>query len=151
MQLSRFIEALQEDLNAAAAIGDERIAEAASRLAVTLRGSVGLRLLDTLAEAAAELSVQLPSGHIEVRLAGQDPQLVFVEDTSSAEAPPVADDLDARITLRLSEALKAAVEASAAQEGISVNAWVVRELSRIVHRPSRAGRVGNRLTGFGRS
>jgi hypothetical protein len=151
MQLSRFIEALQEDLNAAAAIGDERIAEAASRLAVTLRGSVGLRLLDTLAEAAAELSVQLPSGHIEGRRAGQDPQLVFVEDTSSAEAPPVADDLDARITLRLSEALKASVEASAAQEGISVNAWVVRELSRIVHRPSRGGRVGNRLTGFGRS
>jgi predicted DNA binding CopG/RHH family protein len=151
MQLSRFIEALQEDINAAAGLGDERIAEAAGRLGAVLRGSVGLRLLDTLAELAAELSSQLPSGHIEVRLAGQDPQLVFVEDTSVAEAPTAADDLDARITLRLSEALKASIDAAASTEGISTNAWVVRELSRIVNRPSRTGRVGNRLTGFGRS
>jgi hypothetical protein len=150
MQLSRFIEALQEDLNAAAGLGDERIAEAANRLGMALRGSVGLRFLDTLAEIAVEISGQLPSGHIEVRLAGQDPQLVFVEDPGAGDAPAVDEELDARITLRLSEALKASIEAAATHEGISVNAWIVRELSKIVHRPTaRGGRVGNRLTGFG--
>lgn len=149
MQLSRFIESLQEDLNAAAGLGDERIAEAAGRLSLALRGSVGMRLLDTLAEVAVEISGQLPSGHIEVRLAGQDPQLVFVEEQSAGGAAAVDEELDARISLRLSEALKASIEAAATHEGISVNAWIVRELSRTVHRPTRPGRVGNRLSGFG--
>src|SRR5215208_1806309 len=151
MQLSRFIESLQEDLNAAAGLGDERIAEAANRLSLALRGSVGLRLLDTLAEVAVELSAQLPSGHVEVRLAGLDPQLVFVEDPDTGDSRAVDEELDARITLRLSEALKASIEAAATHEGISVNSWIVRELSKLVHRPMRGMRVGNRLTGFGSS
>jgi hypothetical protein len=150
MQLSRFVESLQEDLNAAAGLGDERIVEAANRLSMALRGSVGMRLLDTLAEVAVEITAQLPSGHVEVRLAGQDPQLVFVEDPGDGGGPAVDEELDARITLRLSEALKASIEAAANHEGSSVNAWIVRELSKIVHRPGgRSGRLGNRLTGFG--
>jgi hypothetical protein len=151
MQLSRFIEALQEDLTAAASLGDERTADAASRLTLALRGSVGLRLLDTLAEAAVELNAQLPSGHVEVRLAGQDPELVYVEEPEGPAAPGLEDELSARITLRISEALKAAVDTAAAREGISVNAWIVRELSKIVFRPRTGPKIGNRLTGYGRS
>ena len=145
MQLSRFIEALQEDL----ASGDEETAKAAQRLGFALRGTVGLRLLEAVSELAVELSAQLPEGHVEVRLAGQDPHLVFVGEP--AQAGPVDDDLSARITLRISESLKAAVESAAAHDGISVNAWIVRELSKVVHRPGRGPRIGNRLTGYGRS
>jgi hypothetical protein len=146
MQLSRFIEALQEDL----ASGDEETARAAQRLGFALRGTVGMRLLEAVSELAVELSAQLPEGHVEVRLAGQDPHLVYVGE-EPFQTGPMDDELSARITLRVSEALKAAVEAAAAREGVSLNAWIVRELAKVVNRPGRAPRIGNRLTGYGRS
>jgi hypothetical protein len=151
MQMAPHIEALQSDLAEIAALGDEATAQAAQRLSVALRSSVGLRILDALTEAALELSGQIPTGHVEVRLAGQDPTLVFVAE-QEAEAPATAeDDQSARITLRLPESLKARVDAAAAREGVSVNTWLVRALSRAVSSPRPSIRVGNRLTGYGRS
>src|ERR671934_13270 len=91
MQMASFVEALQSDLEQIAAVGDDATSAAAQRLAGALKASAGLRLLDVLTEAALELSVQLPEGHVEVRLAGQDPTLVYVEDTPQ-QAPPSADD-----------------------------------------------------------
>ncbi len=96
-----------------------------------------------------EVSSQLPAGHVEVRLAGQEPSLVYVEDEAAAPAPPAEDGLSARITLRLPESLKASLEAAAAAEGVSVNTWIVRALGRGLAGPK--ARVGNRLTGYGRS
>jgi HicB family len=151
MQMAPHIEALQADLAEIAAVGDEATAQAAQRLSLALRSSVGLRILDALTEAALELSAQIPTGHVEVRLAGQDPSLVFVAE-QQAEPPAVTeDDQGARITLRLPESLKARVEAAAGREGVSVNTWLVRALSRAVSSPRPSVRVGNRLTGFGRS
>ena len=80
MQLQRFIDSLKADLTAVAELGDEATADAAGRLVITLQASLGLRLLDALSEAALELSDKLPTGHVEVRLSGQDPELVFVGD-----------------------------------------------------------------------
>ena len=150
MQMAPHIEALQSDLAEIAALGDEATAQAAQRLSLALRSSVGLRMLDALTEAALELSAQIPTGHVEVRLAGQDPTLVFVAE-QEAEPPAAEDDQSARITLRLPESLKARVDAAAAREGVSVNTWLVRALSRAVSSPRPSIRVGNRLTGFGRS
>ena len=56
MQLTPYIEALESDLAAMAAMGDEQVAAAAERLAQALRASFGLRLLDLLGEAALEVS-----------------------------------------------------------------------------------------------
>ena len=151
MQLAPHIEALQSDLAEIAALGDEATAQAAQRLSLALRSSVGLRILDALTEAALELSAQIPAGHVEVRLAGQDPSLVFVAE-QQAEAPTVTEeDQSARITLRLPESLKARVDAVAAREGVSANTWLVRAISRAVSSPRPSIRVGNRLTGYGRS
>ena len=151
MQMAPHIEALQADLAEMAALGDEATAQAAQRLSVALRSSVGLRILDALAEAALELSAQIPTGHVEVRLSGQDPSLVFVAE-QEAEAPAVRDDdQSARITLRLPESLKERVDAAAAREGVSVNTWLVRALFRAVASPRSSPRIGNRLTGYGRS
>ena len=151
MQLSPYIEALEADLAAIAAVGDENVAAVAERLSHALRSSLGLKLLDLLGEAALEVSAQLPSGHVEVRLAGQDPSLVFVEE--APEAAPTTqsgdDGLTARITLRLPESLKGAVEVAASGEGISVNAWLVRALARSVSSGSRG--PGSRLSGYARS
>jgi hypothetical protein len=152
MQMASFVEALQSDLEQIAAVGDEATAAAAQRLAAALKASAGLRVLDALTEAALELNGQLPEGHVEVRLAGQDPSLVYVEDAPQ-QAPPAAEDaLSVRITLRLPESLKAAVESAAARDGVSVNTWLVRALARAVSGwASRGSGPGNRLKGYARS
>ena len=148
MQLAPHIEALAADLNEIAAVGDDAAREAAGRLAVALRSAAGLRFLDALTEAALELSAQLPSGHVEVRLAGQDPALVYVEDETGAGPAPEDEGLTARITLRVPESLKATIEFAASREGLSVNAWIVRALARNASTPTQRRGPGSRLTGF---
>lgn len=150
METARFTNALERDLAAVAAVGDDETAAAAERLIQALRGSAGMRLLETLGEAALEISAQLPEGHVEVRLAGSDPQLVFIGD-EQAETPVVSaeDGLTARISLRLPENLKRELEVAAAREGVSLNTWLVRALARSTAPPAR--RTGNRLTGYGRN
>jgi|SRR5579859_6651525 len=151
MQTTPYVDALLADLEAMASLGDEAVANAAQRLSQTLRASAGMRLLDLLGEAALEVSGQLPSGHVEVRLAGQEPSLVYVDEEPSAAAPSAAgDDASARITLRLSESLKSSVEAAASREGVSVNTWIVRALGRAASAPATR-RVGRRLTGYAES
>lgn len=149
MQIDHHVRAVQADLAAAASLGDERLADAGRRLADAVESSLGLRLLDVLTEAAAGLSAHLPDGHVEVRLAGRDPELVFVPEQGREEPELGGDDLSARITLRLPEALKAQVEAAAGSEGVSTNAWVVRALARALEPRRRRDRGGgNRLQGF---
>src|SRR6266550_778726 len=92
MQTTPHVDALLADLESMAALGDEAVADAARRLSQTLRASAGLRLLDLLGEAALEVSGQLPSGHVEVRLAGQEPSLVYVEDEPGAASVPAPDE-----------------------------------------------------------
>jgi CHAD domain-containing protein len=152
MQTTTYVDALLADLEAMASLGDEAVADAARRLSQTLRASAGLRLLDLLGEAALEVSGQLPSGHVEVRLAGQEPSLVYVDEDPVEPAAATAEDAaSARITLRLSEALKTSVEAAAAREGVSVNTWIVRALNRAATAPTTVRRSGRRLTGYAES
>jgi hypothetical protein len=150
MDVTVHVEALLADLAAIAAVGDEAAEAAAQRLSQALRASAGLRFLDVLGEAALEISGQLPSGHVEVRLAGQEPSLVYVEHEQEAAAAAADDALSARITLRLPDSLKTSIEAAAAREGLSVNAWLVRALTRSVSSPP-GRRSGRRLTGFAES
>ena len=148
MEMARFIESLESDLAAVAAVGDEQTRAAAERVLQAIRGSAGLRLLDALGEAALELNAQLPDGHVEVRLSGQDPALVYVGEEEAPPEPAADDGLTARITLRLPDSLKQSIEAAAAREGISVNSWLVRALSRGA---AGARRSGKRLQGFAQS
>jgi hypothetical protein len=148
VQLSNHIEALLADLQAAGSLGDEAVAQAAQRLSEALQSSARLRLLDLLSEATLEISDQLPSGHVEIRLAGQEPSLVYIEERDSTEPAPPDDGLTARITLRLPDALKTAIDAAAAREGLSANTWLVRELKRAVHRGVAHKKFGSGLTGF---
>jgi HicB family len=150
MEMSRYVEALETDVAAVAAVGDEQTRLAAERVLQAIRGSVGLRLLDALGEAALELSAQLPSGHVELRLAGQDPTFVYVDEAEAEPEPAAAEDgLTARITLRLPETLKASIEVAASREGVSVNSWLIRSLSRGVAGPVQ--RSGKRLRGYAQS
>jgi HicB family len=149
METAKFVEKLERDLASVAALGGDAVADAAERLIQALRGSAGLQLMETLGEAALEISAQLPEGHVEVRLVGPDPQLVYVPAETAEEPAVAADDgLTARITLRLPENLKRELEAAAAREGLSLNAWLVRALSRSTAPPPR--RTSKRLTGYAR-
>lgn len=149
METAKFVEKLERDLASVAALGGDAVADAAERLIQALHGSASLRLMETLGEAALEISAQLPEGHVEVRLVGPDPELVYVP-AEQAEAPAVSteDGLTARITLRLPESLKRDLESAAALAGVSLNAWLVRALNRSTAPPPR--RTSNRLTGYAR-
>src|SRR2546423_11197996 len=150
MNLTIVLEGLQEDLRGLSELGDERSAQVARRIGEALSSSLRLKLFDLLSQAAVELSAKLPSGHVEVRLAGQEPELIFVEASPGESTGTVGEDLSARISLRLPESLKSAVEAAAAREGVSTNAWLVRAIARATEsRPVHV--TGKRLSGYAQS
>jgi predicted HicB family RNase H-like nuclease len=150
MQLDGYVQALSEDLAHVAAVGDEATARTAEALVAALEPAIGRRLQEALSEAALELSAQLKEGRVELRVAGRDPELVYIEEAPSG---PVESEeaYSARITLRLPESLKSRLEAAAAAAGVSVNTWLVQALTRGLepHPPVTSGR--HRLTGYGRT
>jgi hypothetical protein len=149
MQLEGHVQTIQTDLANAAALGDEATAEAARRLSEALGSTLHLRLLDVLGEAAAEIGSQLGSGRVEVRLAGRDPELVLVAEETAEPVPVGAgEELKGRITLRLPETVKAAVEAAADREGVSTNTWLIHTITRALHSSATGKSRRNRLQGF---
>jgi hypothetical protein len=153
METASYVQAIQADLAAAAALGDEATAEAGRRLSVAVESSLHLRLLDLLTEVSVGLSAQLSSGHVEVRLSGREPELVVIEEEPASAQPAAGGDdgETARITLRLPEGLKAQAEAAAAREGISTNTWLVRAVARALEPRTTRIRTGNRLQGYAQS
>ena len=150
MQLDGYVQALREDLARVAAVGDESTARAADLLAVALESSFGRRLQEALAEAALELSSHLERGRVEVRVAGGDPELVYVDEHESEPAAVHEEAFAARITLRLPESLKERLEAAAGANGVSLNAWLVQTLNRLLAPRPSGGVSRHRLTGYGR-
>ena|SRR2546421_5141430 len=151
MQIDGFVQALREDLARVAAVGDESTARAAELLAVALESSFGRRVQEALAEAALELSAQLDQGRVEVRVAGGDPELVYVGDAGSGPAEAPDEAFSARITLRLPESLKSRLESAAAAKGVSVNTWLVQAVGRSLEPRPFPGGSRHRLTGYGLS
>jgi hypothetical protein len=169
MDLAPLIAELRRDLEAAAAHGGAEVTRAAELLGGSLESSARLCLLDALTQAADEVSAKLRAATVEVRLRGREADFVVSEpgpgmpdpDPAVPPAPPGAP-ADAsgdvsRITLRLPESLKDAVERASATEGISVNAWLVRAVAAAVHGgpPGPSAPPGRgmprRITGFGRA
>ena len=149
MQLDSHVQSIQQELAAAAARGDEELAEVARRMGEALAATLHLHLLDLLGEAALEIGGQLESGRVEVRLAGRDPELVVITDeVPDAGQVGAGEELSGRISLRLPESLKAGVEAAAAREGISSNAWLVRTIARSLGHQRSAGKGRNRMQGY---
>jgi hypothetical protein len=151
MKMSSVVDGLRSDVVAVGELGDETVAEVAERIADVLGRSVPGRVLDLLSDAAAELTASLPDGRVDIRVAGDDVDLTFVEDAPRPAAAPTGegDEQSARISLRLGEGLKSRLEAGAAAEGVSVNTFIVRALERNSSNRSRSNRVGNRLHGYG--
>ena len=159
MKMSLVVDGLRSDVISVGELGDDTVAEVADRIAELLGRSVPSRILDLLSEVAAEVSAELPDGRVEIRVAGDDVDLAYVEDVHARPAGARSEgdgdrerdrDMSARITLRLSESLKVRVEEGAAREGISVNAFIVRTLERgASNEHKRKSYAGNRLRGYG--
>ena len=108
MKMSLVVDGLRSDVVAVGELGDDTVAEVAERIADVLGRSVPSRILDVLSDAAAELTATLPDGRVDIRVAGDDVDLTYVEDEPGPAAAPTGegDEQSARITLRLGEALK---------------------------------------------
>lgn len=154
MQISPHVEALQRHLLSAAAAGGPEAEELAGRLAVALDAAARLAILDALSDAAGEITRELAPGSVDVTLRGRDVEFAVTSPAgidagvaqsapapSTATAPvsppssaePAGEDAEdaatSRTTLRLPDALKVRAEAAAANEGISLNTWLVRAIS----------------------
>lgn len=149
MDITPHVESIRSRL-AAAAGPDGAAAESAERMSLALEPTLHLQLLDLLGQAGLELSDQLPDGHVELRLAGRDAELVYSPDeTSPPPAQPDQDAATARLTLRMSDQLKGTVERVAAQQGLSTNAWLVAAVKQALDKQAKGSRRGgNRLSGY---
>ena len=163
MDLSEYSEALRRELTNITRFASEDVSRAAEMLTESLDSSVRLALLDVLSAAADEITARLEGAVIDVRLSGVEPEFVVTiereehEEGTESGPPDGADDAgQARITLRIPEGLKARLESAAAASGTSVNAWLVRAITRALDSPSGRSQkprptIGQRYTGFARS
>jgi len=157
MDLTPHLEVLRADVAAAAAVGGPEAARAAELLCGAVEPALRLLLVDLLSDAAAELMPQLGGTPVEVRMRGREPELVVAAPlTTLPPEAPLEDEGTARLTLRLPEGLKARAETAAANEAVSVNAWLVRVISWAVEHgprgwPGAAGPGPRRLSGYGRA
>jgi hypothetical protein len=136
MDLQPYVEAVRHELNVAAAAGGADAAELADRLSASLESAIRLALLESLSEAAELITRELAPGSVDVRLRGRDPEFTVTPPPAEPEDAPLAapPDFDEdggtwRVTLRLPENLRTAVDSAARGAGLSVNAWLVRAVA----------------------
>jgi hypothetical protein len=131
VDLQPYVDGVRAELHAAAATGGPDAQALADRLSASLDSAIRLALLEALSAAAEEITRELAPRSVEVRLRGRDPEFIVTAPLGQlVEEPLVAVDDDGggtwRVTLRLPESLRAAVEAAARRDGSSLNAWLVR-------------------------
>ncbi|SON62479.1 hypothetical protein MSIMFI_04004 [Mycobacterium simulans] len=167
MDLQPYVEAVRHELNLAAAAAGSAAQDLADRLSAPLESALRLALLEALSAAAEEITGELAPRSVEVRLRGRDPEFIVSAplddpalETGDGEAdqefgagydPPGKWDGGGtwRVTLRLPEGLRAAVEAAARREGASINTWLVRAAAAASQAPRASTRkTGHRVTGW---
>ena len=158
MDLERYVTDLRRQLAAVAETGGDEARGLAERLATSLDASARLVLLEALSEAAGEITREIAPGSVELRLRGRDPEFAvtrapepaFAEVADAAPAPEVTDDAStSRTTLRLPDQLKVRVEKAAAEDGLSLNTWLVRAIAAgLEPKTRRSVRAGDSYTGW---
>jgi hypothetical protein len=165
MQLNIYTDNLRQQLAIAAEAGGDEARALADRLTAPLESAARLVLLEALSAAADEITGELAPGAVELRLRSGNPEFVVTpapgdeahEDLRST-TPAIGsvsegeDGGTSRLNLRLPEALKLRIEEAARNEGLSLNAWLVRAAAaalgpdQLPHRRSTTG--GERYTGW---
>jgi HicB-like protein involved in pilus formation len=132
MDLTPYVSNLREDLTTAASAGDDQTKRTAAVLAAALEPAARLAIMNALSDLAAEVTAALEDRVVEVRLDGRDVRVSVggaqtVPGAPPPPPPPPPPDPNgdiSRITLRLFEQLKSQAERAAAQQGVSLNAWL---------------------------
>lgn len=176
MNISLYVEDIHRQLEVAAEAGGEEARALAERLVRPLDAAIRLTLQDVLAAAAEEITTELAPGSVELRLRGRDPEFVVtpppIEDSAEVDdattsgwpagvGPHASAEGDettmSRINLRMPDDLKARIEQAAGDEGLSVNAWLVRAAVATLERREapdrrerRAPHSSQRYTGWAR-
>lgn len=143
MDVTTIIDEVEEALRAQLALvaGDEAIATAGDVIIAALQPALERAAYHLAEQAAEEVDAQLPGRSVSVRLQEGSPTLTVEEDEDPITID--TDALEARLTLRLSDKLKAVLEEVASESGDSVNTYVVKTLaSKTRHRST-----GRRFTG----
>lgn len=140
MHIQPIINAVQAALgrNLEMANSDPAIETAVGQLTEALGPSLRIAAMEIAEQAAAEVRAQLPEHSVDVVLSDGDPTLRISEGPNGPSSRTLAEELDARITLRLPPSLKQLIEDAAQHTGESVNAWVIEALGKRA-RPNRGG------------
>lgn len=145
MDLTPYIRQLREDLTTAASAGDEQTRRTAAVLGAALEPAARLAIMNALSDLAAEVTAALDDRVVEVRLDGRDvrvavnspsyagPHASHAGPRTEAQPPPSEPGAAAfgdaggdirRMTLRLIDQVKNQAERAAAEQGVSLNAWI---------------------------
>ena len=153
MDMTAYVEMLEERLAAAAAVGDESTRRVASLLGDALDAGTRLAIMAALSEFATEVSAVLTDRIVETRLDG-------AEISAAVSAAPVAEPREdeesgapesgdtSRVTLRLPDELKVRAGEAAAREGLSLNAWLARAVQDALRTTGARPTRGTRLRGW---
>lgn len=140
MQLSHAITNLESAVETQLRVAGPEIAEAGSQLMAALKPAITQSMMEVVDMAVTEISSQLETQTIDIRLVDGDPELVVNDDPSAVPPPPPppspeGDDVDeARITVRLPGYLKDLIANEAESAGDSINSYVVEVLNSKAHR-----------------
>ena len=131
MQVQPVISAVQAALAGQGPLagGDAAVEEAIDHLVRALAPALRQAALDLAEQAACEVRAQLPDRVVDLVLADGEPSLRITDQPTVVDAAS-AEDLDARITLRVPPSLKALIESAADTAGASVNGWVLDALAK---------------------
>ncbi|WP_072687629.1 toxin-antitoxin system HicB family antitoxin [Rhodococcus marinonascens] len=142
MDLDNYVSRLRDDLNSAAALGDEQTRATATALAAAVEPATRLILLSVLTEFAGEVSTELGNRTVALRSDGTEVAVEVHRTCANPKANPegggernaTAEDIGAaiddatgdisRVTLRLMDQIKSKAEEAASQNGVSLNSWV---------------------------
>ncbi|MEP7112340.1 MAG: DUF1778 domain-containing protein [Ilumatobacteraceae bacterium] len=139
MQVQPIINSVQAALAGQGSLagGDVAVEEAIDHLVSALGPAIRQAAMDLAEQAACEVRAQLPDRTVDLVLSDGDPSLRIAESAATTESTS-AEELDARITLRIPPSLKSLIEDAAETAGASVNSWVLDVLSRRARKPARA-------------
>ncbi|SCL24738.1 Protein of unknown function [Micromonospora nigra] len=140
MELSPYVTNLAREFATLAEAGGEEQRALVERLTGSLESTIRMAMLEVLSAAADEITQDLTPGSVELRLRGREADFVVTPppadpperttddttDSPDTEQLIIDDGPTARINVRMPEQLKTAIEQAAAQQGRSVNAWLVR-------------------------
>jgi hypothetical protein len=129
MDVSAIVEAIESELSGQLDLAgdDPAVVRAGETMIRALRPAMERAALQLAEQAAEEVDAQLPGKSVSVRIQEGTP-ILTVEDSGE----PITidtDSLEARITVRLPDRLKAMLEEVATESGDSVNTYVVKTLS----------------------